>query len=263
MAAKSKHTKRTKQNKAQTRATKRQVVNAAARKHHVPPWLLWGIFGAESTYGTNGTNDFGLIEPTYTMYNGKTRSPKDTTDVAESADIAAELLYSLKQEHGSWAGAVAQYAPYDISHPRELARGGQEQGREMVDLKTPLGTIPAPGPTLDFTNPLGPLSPINPLEGIPSVTNPLGGASISNPLGGIEALGESVNDIAAFFVGFGELVLTPEGWLRLAKLIGGAGFIIWGLRIVVRESTGTDPVKAATKTASKVAETAAVVATVK
>lgn len=65
--------------------------------------------------------------------------------------------------------------------------------------------------------------------------------------------------IPAFFKGFGELVLTPEGWLRLAKLLGGSIFILWGLRIVIRESTGSDPVKGA----AKAAEAAAVVATVK
>ncbi len=65
--------------------------------------------------------------------------------------------------------------------------------------------------------------------------------------------------IPAFFKGFGELVLTPEGWLRLAKLLGGSIFVLWGLRIVIRESTGSDPVKGVTKAA----EAAAVVAAVK
>lgn len=144
-----------------------------------------------------------------------------------------------------------------------LGKGGVGDGTKFVDLKTPLGTVPAPGPNLDFTNPLGPLSPVNPLDGLPSVTNPFGGASLSNPLGGLEALSHSVNDMAAFFVGLGELVLTPEGWLRLAKLLGGAYLLLKGLNIVIRESTGADAAKAAKGTVSKVAETAAVVATVK
>jgi hypothetical protein len=244
------------------KATKKQVVSAAARKHHVPPWLLWGVFGAESTYGTNGTNYFGLIEPEYKMSNGNVRRPQNTANLPESADIAAELLWSLKQEHGSWAGAVAQYAPYDISHPKELSHGGRSEGRQFVDLKTPLGTVPTPGPDFDFTNPLGPLSPVNPLEGIPNIQNPFGAAGAdlgSNPLAGVEALARSVNNISAFFVGFGELVLTPDGWVRTGKLVGGSILIFWGLRVVVRVSTGTDPVKAG----KKVAETAALIATVK
>lgn len=144
-----------------------------------------------------------------------------------------------------------------------LGKSRVGDGTKFVDLKTPLGTVPTPGPNLDFTNPLGPLSPINPLEGVPNVQNPFGGASLSNPLGGIEALAKSVNNIAAFFVGFGELVLTPEGWVRSGKLVGGSILVFWGLRVMVRVSTGTDPVKAATSTTKKVAEAAALVATVK
>lgn len=74
----------------------------------------------------------------------------------------------------------------------------------------------------------------------------------------LSSLTAPVTDIAAFFVGFGELVLTPEGWLRLAKILGGSIFILWGLRIVVRESTGSDPVKGATKAAEAAATIAAV-----
>ena len=153
----------------------------------------------------------------------------------------------------------------DGSYRSYLGGSGVGDGSKAkaIDFKTPLGTIPAPGPNFDFTNPLGPLSPVNPLEGIPNVQNPFGGASLSNPLGGIEALAKSVNNISAFFVGLGELVLTPEGWVRMAKLGGGGIFILWGLRVIIRESTGTDPVKAATSTATKAAEAAAVVATVK
>lgn len=68
-----------------------------------------------------------------------------------------------------------------------------------------------------------------------------------------------LGDIAKVVEGFGELFLTREGWLRLGKLIGGAIMFIWGLRIVVRESTGTDPVRTVTKTATQVAATAATV----
>lgn len=118
----------------------------------------------------------------------------------------------------------------------------------LADFKTPLGDIPFPGPDLDFTNPLGPLNPFNPLEGIPNVQNPVPGAS--NPL-------EVLAGMNAFFVGLGEFLLTRQGWVRLAKLSGGALFLVWGLRIVVRQSTGSDPIGAAKK-AGEVVGTAVV-----
>lgn len=135
-----------------------------------------------------------------------------------------------------------------------LGKSGVGDGSKFVDLKTPLHKFGLPGPDLDFTNPLGPLNPINPLDGIPSVQNPLGDYS---------GLAGELRKIAAFFVGIGELILTPEGWLRLAKILGGAYLLLKGLNLVISESTGVDAAKAAKKAAVNAAETAAVVATVK
>lgn len=135
-------------------------------------------------------------------------------------------------------------------NPDSVARSGTSTGdatfhNYMVDLKLPgkIPDIPLPGP--DF-------SPF------PKAVDQAAGA-ISNPLDTLD----SFISIAAFFKGLGELILTPEGWLRIAKLGGGSILVFWGLRVIVRESTGTDPVKAATNTAKKGAELAALAATVK
>lgn len=234
------------------RATEQSVVRAAAVRHGVPPWLLWGIYGAESTYGTNGSNYFGLIEPEYKMANGNSRRPKNTADLAESSDIAAELLASLKQETGSWAGAVSRYAPYDISHPRELSKGGQDSARKLVDAPFHL---PLPGP-------LDPGNIWEEAEGVGGAIGGLfggGGPSLPGKAGEIEGAIGGVADIAKFFVGFGELLLTPEGWARLAKLIFGAIAILWGIDLLIRQTTGSD-IASGTK---RVAESAAALAVVK
>lgn len=233
-----------------TKATKKQVVDAAARKHGVPPWLLWGIFGAESTWGTNGSNYFGLIFP---EYNG--RKVKSTTNVAEDADIAAELLARLNKEHGGWAGAVTAYSggSYNISHPKQLSGQGATQSHELVSFD-PLGTA---GELLEGASGLDPFG-----LGSGLTEDVLGGAAniLPDPLSGIA---EFLKNISAFFKGFAELVLTPEGWLRLAKLVGGSILVLWGLKIVIRESTGTDVVKKGSGVIKKGVETAAAVATVK
>jgi hypothetical protein len=216
--------------------TKRQVVDASARKHGVPEWLLWGIFGAESTFGTNGNNYFGLIEPEYKMANGNIRRPKHTDDIFESSDIAAELLASLKQEHGSWAAAVAQYAPYSISHPKELSQQGSSEGKETAESK--FFQFKTPKEQKEF-------------EKLAGEENLKSGFEI----GGVNPL-DSLKDIGAVFLGAGELLFTPEGWLRLGKLIGGAILFLWGLNVLVQGS------KVAGKTSSginKALEIAAVV----
>lgn len=239
--------KRKPQKKKPKKVSEKELVYAIAKRHHVPGWLLWGIYGAESTWGTNGDNYFGLIEPEYRMYNGKVRKPQNTADLAESADIAAELLYSLKKEHGTWAAAVDAYAPYSISHPRELSR--QHGNGNFVDF--PLN-IPLPGLP-------GGLETVPGIGGIGNVIEEVGGTIGEAGIPGVSDIASGLSNVAAFFRGLGELILTPEGWARLGKIIGGAILLLWGLRIIIRESTGSDPVH----TATKVAETAAAVAAVK
>lgn len=118
----------------------------------------------------------------------------------------------------------------------------------LADLELPGFSVPLPGPDIN---------PLQPFTGAPEAAAGLVG--IDNPLEALQAF----IAIPAFFKGLGELILTPEGWLRVAKLGGGSMLMFWGLRIIVRESTGTDPVKAATSTVKKGAELAALAATVK
>lgn len=236
------------------KATKKQIVYAAARKHKVPGWLLWGIFGAESTWGTNGTNYFGLIEPVYTMYNGTKRSPKNTANLTESADIAAELLYSLKQEHGSWAGAVAQYAPYDISHPRELSRQGDSEAKETVLVDAPFH-LPLPGP-------LDPGNIWEEAEGLGSGIGGLfglGGGDLPGKAGEVQDAVGTIGDVGAFFAHASKLLFTPAGWLQIGEISGGVILIGWGLHRIINSATGVNPTHTVTKTATKAAEVAAIV----
>lgn len=148
-------------------------------------------------------------------------------------------------------GAYSNYLGGSGKAPRTK----REAKNHLVDLNlSPLPfKLPLPGPEID---PLGP--------GLPYLQENLG--SLGGLAGEIPLVGgplKSLADISAFFVGLGELLLTPEGWLRLAKLVGGAILALWGLRIIIRESTGSDPVSVATKTVKKGAELAALAATVK
>lgn len=107
----------------------------------------------------------------------------------------------------------------------------------------------------------GPLGPLGDLgsEGLGLLGK--AGEAVDIPV--VSDLTQSLARISAFFVGLGELMLTPQGWLRLGKVIGGLFLLLWGLRIIIREATGTDPVGAAKRTATKVGEAAALAATIK
>lgn len=92
----------------------KQITERAAAKYGVPFWLLWGIAGAESTWGEGGTNLFGLLDAA---------EGANVSDWNSAANQAAKTLAGLAKQYGSWGQAVQHYSgySYDISHPRELA----------------------------------------------------------------------------------------------------------------------------------------------
>jgi hypothetical protein len=123
-------------------------------------------------------------------------------------------------------------------HPDSISRSGYSTGDEtyeqyqkkFVDLKLPIGPdVPFPGPDIHLGGPAGNAHEIG--------KDLLG---VENPLDTLKAVG-------AFFQVLGELTLTQEGWLRTGKMVGGSILVFWGLRILVRESTGSDPVKTVKK----------------
>lgn len=90
------------------------------------------------------------------------------------------------------------------------------------------------------------------LDALPQVDIPglgglddVGGGGFSFPdalpeldLGALVAV---LDGLGAFFQGLGELLLTPDGWVRLGKVIGGALLLAWGLSAVMKATTGTSP----------------------
>lgn len=249
-------------------ASEKAVVYAAARRHGIPGWLLWGVYGAENSWNYSNGVPFGLIEGSY---NGRVFH---NSGLPEAADLAAEVLARLKKERGSLSAAVTAYSggDYNINHPKELARSNHSNGNIIpVDLHLglpfggPHATVPLPGPDIN---------PLNPGEGLQK--DLFGGifGLGEGALGGIGSaeipvlspIADSLKNIAAFFRGLGELLLTPQGWLRIAKIGGGAILFLWGLKIFIRNSTGVDVAKQGSKvksTVAKAVDAAAVVATVK
>lgn len=111
----------------------------------------------------------------------------------------------------------------------------------------------------------GPLDPGNIWEeaegAIGGLGDLFGGGSPNLPgaAGKVEGIIGGVAQIAKFFAGLGELLLTPKGWLRLGKIIFGSIAVLWGVHILIRQTTGTDVAGGA----KKVAEGAVAAATIK
>jgi Lysozyme like domain len=156
------------------------------------------------------------------------------------------------------------FSPWDC-HPDSIGRSGYGTGDATYEKY--LGKyrkidfhLGAPfGPGLDVPFPGPDVNPLFPSEGL--FKGGAGDLLKKGVEGGADLVG--LKPIAAFFIGLGELILTPEGWLRLGKMIGGGIMFLWGLRIFIRMSTGNDVVKTGKSAVSKAVEVAALAATVK
>jgi len=76
---------------------------------------MWGIAGAESTWGRGGDNIFGLLDAA---------GDADTSDWEESSMQAAYTMSGLKKAYGSWGAAMRHYSGfnYGLNHVKELYR---------------------------------------------------------------------------------------------------------------------------------------------
>ena len=89
-------------------------IKHASTSYRVRGAVLYGIEGAESTWGAGGSNLFGLI-----MWGGPVSEPEP------AAMESARLMRQLHDESGSWEAAMLHYSGggYGLSHPLELNGG--------------------------------------------------------------------------------------------------------------------------------------------
>ena len=101
------------------------------------------------------------------------------------------------------------------------------------------------------------------LEDAEGIINPLGKIAGVPGVGEIGNAVSGLGDLVSFFQHASELLFTEQGWIRIGKMGGGVILILWGLRVVIREGTGSDPVRSVAKAGEKAAEVAGTVAVVK
>jgi hypothetical protein len=173
------------------------AVSAAANKHGIPFWTLWGVFGAESSWGKGGTNWFGLV------------SVPRTGSFAGDAEASASTLSRLYKEHGnSWEPALRAYSgnSYGEAHLKEL----------VSPVSGHKGTDPGAQPQAGL---------FGILEGKVPGFAPQGKTERS-----LEKLTEQgpTGWVAELLAGAGKLVLTG------VLLLAGAVLVIYGIMVAVR-----------------------------
>jgi hypothetical protein len=197
---------------------------AAAAEYGVPFWLLWGIAGAESTWGRGGTNLFGLLAAAEGVNTGSWPA---------ASKQAAKTLRGLHDQYGSWSLAVSHYSgnSYTIGHPKELAK--QEgvtpsnstavQKRIFADIELPLlPDVPFPGP--DVHIPSIPGMPHVP--GIPTVPEDIPGTKGFGDLFSFPGeLLQASTAVTALF----SMLTDVNFWIRAGTAIGSLILIYLGL----------------------------------
>lgn len=208
--------------------TRQQIVAEKAAKYQVPESVLWGVYGVETSHGSNVSTSsagakgaFQFIEGTAKQYNYPYTNTQNEQIFAAQADSAAHYLSDLKREHGTWDGALKAYSGGGYGWSQVAAASGERQNAGLF---------------FEF-NPLHIPSPFNPLK----APNPLGaGEALVEGVEGLGGVGGAVSSAGSAISGIAEAFGTIEEWLsnplRIVKLVGGSILVVTGLHTLVRSS---------------------------
>jgi hypothetical protein len=210
---------------------------AAAKKYHVPYWLLWGVkvietgpkgtgIGAVSSAGAEGP--FQFIPETAAAYHVNVNS------FQSSANGAAHYLHDLYKQYGNWNDALAHYSGggYGLSTVKhETAASGVPVGTSGHSQLVGLGLPGESGenPLLElFGEVFKPNAPGTPGGDLEQLHAPsIGGSLFSFP-------GEILEGFQQF-TKIAKLLTDPKFWLRVGEAIGGVILVY----IALKSLTGT------------------------
>ena len=140
------------------------ITDAAAKKYGLPNWVLWGVYGVETGFGSNvNTSSTGAkgsfqFEPaTAAKYQYPYTNATDTTTFTAQADGAAHYLSDLYNQLGhSWTNALGGYyagpGGYNSSAAQGYATKVQNAGGTS-GINPP--NIPVVGPVIQATGTVG------------------------------------------------------------------------------------------------------------
>jgi hypothetical protein len=210
-------------------ASQESIVEAAAKKHGVPPSILWGVYGVETSHGSNISTSsagakgaFQFIESTAKSYGYPYTNEHTEKVFAAQADVAAKYLADLYREHGSWDSALKAYSGGGYGYSQVAAQGKipKSGGGELF-----------PGESV--------VAGVDSLLGVPSPKEVFGAGE------SVVGTGESaVNTVGSAVSGTAEVVKAlaePETWLRVAEAVGGMVLFAMGLKTLTRGSGTAGP----------------------
>jgi hypothetical protein len=212
-----------------------QIAKNAASKYHIPFSVLWGVYGVETSHGSNVTTSstgakgpFQFEPETARAYHAPYSDAIDVAGFQGQAEAAAHYLSDLYKQHGSWDAALHAYSGGGYGWTQVAKQGAQRPGNEPGPLGQAAGAVKS---------------------------------AAEAPIKAGEAAVEGVEGIA----GLVKVLVDPNTWLRVAEGVGGMVLVFMGLKTLTRGSGTAGPlgeaarqVRSGTGVVKKAAEVAAV-----
>lgn len=193
-----------------TPAQQASALNSSAKKYGIPVWVLAGVYGVETGFGSNVTRSsadangaFQFIPGTAKTYGYPETNAVNATIFQSQADAAAHYLSDLYHQTGNWDTALQRYS------------GG---GYGTFQVKAKLSNAPS-GLALALGDVTG--------QGW-TYQNVPGASAIQDGINTATDLGSAAANIA-------NLVTNGENWLRLGEILLGGVLLLVGLRALMAE----------------------------
>lgn len=195
----------------------------AAKTYNVPTWVLVGVYGKETSFGSNVTTSsagavgpFQFIPSTAAQYGYPQTNDPSIPQFEQQANSAAKYLSQLYASSHSWDTALRSYSGGGYGQADVQAAANQVPS----SLKTQLdkGLLNTGG----FSVPI--LSPI--------------GTGIVNVVGGPVKAAVTAAQVAAKVA---DALFSGSFWVKALEFVGGSILIFMGIRWLAESGSSSNP----------------------
>lgn len=189
------------------------IMNNTARRYGIPAWMLWGVFGAESSFGKKSDNWFGLTSVPRSSYGVDAQGHRydsggKPTFSGDADQAAATLQRLLKANHGNTEQALQAYSGNGYANVAKQHNLGSATAYIMQLAHQAPTHVNVPESTIQkiAAGPVG--------DAVAAATSPFA------------ALGR-----------IADLITSTEFWVRLGEGLLGVLLLLMGLRSLTGEAT--------------------------
>lgn len=190
-------------------------INAASKAYNVSPWILLGVFGKETTFGSDVTTSsagaVGLTQflpSTAAKYGYPLTNNPTPAQAQQQFNATAHYLSDLYHQTGSWDKAIRSYSG-----------GGYGLADVQSEAKQALG---GSGAASFFGGMSG-------VPGLGSVQVP-GAGTVTNAYNAVANAASGAGGVLSTIASGIQALFTASTWLTVLKFLGGAILLFIGIK---------------------------------